>query len=391
MSDEQTPWVAPGRSQPDSQPQQPPPPQYGEYAPPGWQSPAPPQTGWVAPPKPGLIPLRPLGLGDVTGGAFQVIRRNPKPTFGFALIISIAIGVLAAGIVGLVAWAVLGRIDMAASGDVEAIRAGGVLLVAVSAFIAALIQLALSALPQGVVAVEVARGALGERNSLRELWARVRPRLGALIGWTLLLGGALILIVLIVTLSLVQLAVSGGIRGTLAALGFGALIGLGVFALSVWLGTKLEFVPSLILIERLGIPAAMRRSWALTRGGFWRIFGITLLVNLIIQIAAQVITTPITVLGSLTGTLVNPNQTAAAVDATAIIVGIIALLVGIVLNAVIIVAQSAVPTLLYLDMRMRKEGFDLVLQRYVEEQAAGRAPSNPYESAPPPQTPDPLA
>ncbi len=399
MNDEETPWIAPGGAAPgpaapgpsapgQSAPGARPQPQYGEYAQPGWIPPqASSQPGWAPPPKPGLIPLRPLGLGDITAAAFQVIRRNPRPTFGFALVISIVIGVLAAGIVGLVTWAVLGRIDMASTDDVEVIRSGGVFLIAASGFIAAIVQLALSAIPQGVVSIEVARATLGERHTLRELWTWVRPRIGALIGWTLLLGGALALVLVVAVLPVIALVLAYELAAAIAvAIIIGVVVGLAIFALSIWLGTKLEFVPPLILIERLSIRAAVRRSWAMTRGGFWRIFGITLLINLIVQIAAQIVTTPITLVGTLTGTLVNPNQSADAVDTTTLVTAILAILVGIVLNAVIIVAQSAVPTLLYLDVRMRKEGFDLVLQRYAEETAAGRPAADPFE-APAPQRP----
>ncbi|WP_456049285.1 hypothetical protein [[Kitasatospora] papulosa] len=51
---------------------------YGGYpfgGPPGW-------GGWVPPPKPGVIPLAPLGLGDVLGGAFSTVGRYWKQLFG---------------------------------------------------------------------------------------------------------------------------------------------------------------------------------------------------------------------------------------------------------------------------------------------------------------------
>ena len=57
-------------------------PQYGERLP-GGAAP-----GWTPPPKPGLIPLRPLAFGTLLGAAFQVMRRNPRPTFGIALLLN---------------------------------------------------------------------------------------------------------------------------------------------------------------------------------------------------------------------------------------------------------------------------------------------------------------
>ena len=38
----------------------------------------------MPPPKPGVIPLAPLGLGDVLGGAFSTMGRYWKQLFGMA-------------------------------------------------------------------------------------------------------------------------------------------------------------------------------------------------------------------------------------------------------------------------------------------------------------------
>jgi hypothetical protein len=379
MSDERTPWASPGAPGPSGQPL----PQYGEYAPPGWVSPnatawPPPTQGWTPPPQPGLIPLRPLTLGDILGAAFRVMRRNPRPTFGFALLMSLLTTVVAGGIVGLAAWASFSRLSMAGSDDVPTLTAGGALVIVLAAIVAIIVQLALSAIPQGVIALEVSRGTLGERLRLGELWRRARGRIGALLGWTLLIGGALVVLIVIAALAIVPLATAGGVGGAVGAVAISLVVGAGLVVLSVWLGTKLEFVPSLLLIERLSLRDAIRRSWALTRGSFWRIFGITLLVNVIVQVAAQIVTTPITLIGSLFGSLVNPNQSAGGLPTATIVVAIVSFVVGVLVSAVTLVAQAAVPALLYLDMRMRREGLDLDLQRYAEAKAAGGTPPDPF-------------
>ncbi|WP_235313120.1 hypothetical protein, partial [Staphylococcus aureus] len=62
---------------------------------PGW--PPAPQghfNGYQAPPKPGIIPLRPLGLGEILDGAFQACRRNPLCTFGTAILFQVIVGVV---------------------------------------------------------------------------------------------------------------------------------------------------------------------------------------------------------------------------------------------------------------------------------------------------------
>src|SRR3954469_22646596 len=88
---------APPPPPPGWQPPPPPPLSYTGHrpAPPGW-GPAPPhQQPFLPAPgmlgaahKPGVIPLRPLALGDMYDAAFRIIRFNPKATVGSAVLVS---------------------------------------------------------------------------------------------------------------------------------------------------------------------------------------------------------------------------------------------------------------------------------------------------------------
>ena len=53
--------------------------------------------------------------------------------------------------------------------------------------------------------------------------------------------------------------------------------GVGLIAVLIYLGTMLTFAPPLIVLERLGIFAAIARSFKLVKKDFWRVFGIRLL------------------------------------------------------------------------------------------------------------------
>src|SRR3984885_11885612 len=63
-------------------------PGYGQqpYGQPGYGLPqygGSPYGQWTPPaPKPGVIPLRPLSVGEILDGAFTAVRRNPKATLG---------------------------------------------------------------------------------------------------------------------------------------------------------------------------------------------------------------------------------------------------------------------------------------------------------------------
>ena len=76
---------------PPSPPGQPPLPQYGapQYGAPQYGYPAAYPGGFAAPyamaaPKPGIIPLRPLTVGEILDGAFSTIRRHPRATLGLS-------------------------------------------------------------------------------------------------------------------------------------------------------------------------------------------------------------------------------------------------------------------------------------------------------------------
>ena len=157
------------------------------------------------------------------------------------------------------------------------------------------------------------------------------------------------------------------------------VLSLGGTVLSLWLSTKLAFVATAIVVERRSIADAVRRSWRLTTGHFWRILGITLLVSVILSFALQIVTLPVSFLAPFASILVNPNESPEASIVVTLVITVISLALLAVATAVTLVAQSAVPPLLYLDVRMRSEGLDLELQRFVEDRAAGGpVPENPY-------------
>jgi membrane-anchored glycerophosphoryl diester phosphodiesterase (GDPDase) len=159
---------------------------------------------------------------------------------------------------------------------------------------------------------------------------------------------------------------------------------LGAAVLWAWLGTKLAFVPAAIVLERLPVRAAIARSWRLTRRSFWRVFGILLLVAAMIYIATQIVSTPVSLVLFLSTSLVDPTgASSSSPDAllgamTGTTVAVYA--VTSIVQGIGLVVQSATSSLLYLDLRMRREGLDLQLARYVEARQTGVPLPDPYLS-----------
>jgi hypothetical protein len=394
MTDETT-WRAPSGGAPMS-----PPP--GAHIPP-------PQPGWTPPPKPGLIPLRPLAFGTILGASFQVMRRNPRPTFGTAVLFYGVVTLISAGAFAAILAYYLWALTNSASGDNEDFAtsdyadfsAGFLAAILIGFLIPVALSVVTSAVLQGIISLEVARGTLGEKLKLRGIWRLARGRIGALIGWSFLLVGILLVVYAIVIAILIAIGTAGGVGGIIAAVVLGFVLFLGLAVLSVWVSTKLSLVPSILMLERLSISGAIRRSWGLTNGFFWKTLGIELLVNFIISTALQIISIPVSLIVGFAATLFNPNGDQTAAIVTIVISYLVLGIVTIVIGSIGLIVESAVVTLIYLDIRMRREGLDLDLLRFVEARQAGtqnladpflRVPSVPEQAsqqfaAPPQQQP----
>lgn len=370
-------WAAPGAPQPGYGAPQP---GYGPPQPPGYGAP---QPGWTPPPKPGLLPLRPLGFGTLMWAPFRTLRRNPGPVLGSGLIVQLVVALTTVGAFVPFFFAMTSRVGSASAADQDAVTAG-----AIGGFLLLmLIPLALSvvgsAFLQGIMVVEVASSTLGERLRFGELWRRTARRIWPLIGWTLLV--ALAVIIAIVALVLFGILVgvgfasttSGGVGGVVATVLIIGVVALAIGAVAVWLAVKLSLVPSVIVMEGAGVGRGIARSWQLTNGYFWRTFGVEALVAVILSFAAQLVTTPVSLIGGIIAGLVDPTGTGSGTGAI-IAVYAISMVLSLVIGAVTAVVQSAVVAVVYIDLRMRKEGLDLVLQRHVELREAGYPVGDPF-------------
>lgn len=356
------PPAFPGYSAPGYQPY--PPPGYSPYPPPGYPPPGYPPAGYAtAPPplKPGVIPLRPLTLTDILNGAFSYIRANPKATLGLTTIV-----VVIAQLIGLV----LQIGPLAAAGELGVLRGeqastAAALGSSASTLASAFTTLLSSVVLSGMLTVIVGRAVFGAGITIGEAWQRVRGRLLPLIGYTLLWLLAVIVPIAIVVLVVALTATrSGGLAFALAI-----PLGFGVIALLVYLWTVLSFAAPLIVLERLGIIAAVKRSIRLVRGDFWRVLGIRLLATIIATVVAGAVSIPF----SLTGQILLLGSESSKTIMIALVLVAIGGAVGQIITAPF---SAGAVVLLYTDRRIRAEAFDLVLQTGARNVPPGAAPDS---------------
>ncbi|MEO3936106.1 glycerophosphoryl diester phosphodiesterase membrane domain-containing protein [Dermatophilaceae bacterium Soc4.6] len=295
--------------------------------------------------KPGIIPLRPLSVADLLDGAAKHVRRSPGPILGATLVtvaLACAPAVIVAGLVSSGSWysgAGLGSVASAPE------AAGLLLFLGVSYAVLVLC---------GALAVPVSRAVMGQPTTTRETWTEVRPRL-----WRLLVLDAMLLVVAVLpglgaVVALTLVADAPG--GVVVASGVLALVAtLGWVALVVW---RTGLAGPVLVLERRGVRAALRRSWSLSRRGFWRIAGSMTVVSAIAGLVFGV-------LGLVLGLVTVAVVAVVGYDNTAFDV---ALLLGtnlttLVASAVVTPFVGSAVALLYVDARMRREGFDVTLQR----------------------------
>lgn len=322
---------------------------------PGSWAPRPPLPGpaWGPPvQQPGVVPLRPLLLGDLFGGALQTVRRNPGATIGLAAVVTFAfmlVPTMAA--IALGAGGAMPSLDLAAedSGDSFTIE-GGFL---VSLVLSSLFQLLSSLVVTGLVCRVVEAALVGEKLDAGESWRRARGRLLPLLGLTLLVG--LGIMVVLALPAAIGAAVGLAVSSTPLAIALGLLGALAGFVGGVILFTRyvLLATPSLVL-EGRGVFASFARAGQLSRGQFWRLFGTYLLTGLVTGIVSQVVAIPFALLG-VVGTLALPDSSA--------VVGVLLStnLATVLTGALVGPFTAAVLALQYYDQRFRKEGLDIQL------------------------------
>jgi hypothetical protein len=335
---EEQPTPPAGFQQPSPTPpgqwqQQTPPPHYPQQAPQNRQ--------WhpMGLGKPGVIALRPLNLGDILDGAVTAIRKYPLLILGVSAVVAVLSALLN---FGASLWLLpdlreVANLDPNTVSQEQAMdQAFGLLgssavVLGLTLVITVLTQTFLS----GFLTVVMGKAVLGRPVSfgeaMKELKSRFLPLLGVTVVYALavLVGGFLCII-----------------PGVLAYI---------YFALSG---------PALIL-ERSTVGQAFGRSRKLVTGTFWRVFGILLLATLIGAVITLVIGIPFNLGSGAFNSVLNPG------DIPELSVGALVLQsVGSVIAETIVSPFIALVTVLvYIDLRMRKEGMDIELAR-----AAGVTP-----------------
>jgi hypothetical protein len=296
-----------------------------------------------------VVPLRPLGLGELLDGAVTLVRRYPRPTLGLSAAIALVTTLLnvpllltAAGSPLLDGSALEPGSDVDLDGAVGAVVAG----FGASALLTFLTGVVLT----GVITAVVGKAVLGQPMSLGEAWGSVRPLLGRLIG--------LALLVVVIVYGVFLGAVALGVAVVAAAGGVGAVVAVPLFVIgglgAVYAYVRVALAPSVLVLERAGVRQSLRRSGVLVKGDWWRVFGILLLVFVIALFVSSVLQAPFQI-GSVLGEFSGDIEPVSTADVLLQSVG------SAVALTLVAPFEAAVGALLYVDRRIRAEALDVTL------------------------------
>lgn len=159
--------------------------------------------------------------------------------------------------------------------------------------------------------------------------------------WWKVLSLAALTIVVLLIISILVLPPTLTDQGALATLG-SILIAPAIAALVYW-----SMPVQAVIVEGMNAPAALRRSFDLIRGSWWRIFGITLVLGLVALGLAVVLSIPFALMAAMS----SGRESG---------LGFVSQLVGgAIVESVVQPVLFIAGTLLYYDMRVRKEEYNL--------------------------------
>lgn len=285
--------------------------------------------------------LRPLGVGDIVDRVFGMYRQRPLMFIAIAaipyLLLVLLIGALtvtfAAGALAALAPYLGGNIDPDRLDPARLLPLLGPLVafVAVVAVAAVGVSLVQSA---ALIAAMSARY-MGRETTIREALRAGLRRSAALLGMGLLalLAFVALWVVLVAVMVMVRewwALVAGVLAGAVA---------------TFYLANSWMVSPAVVTLEGAGPIQGLRRSWQLSQGNRWRIFGLWLLL-LVLQV----------VLSSLLSFVLL-----ASLAADEVVRAILNQAVNLVATVAWAPAYWGTFAVLYYDLRVRREAFDLQL------------------------------
>lgn len=326
--------------------------------------------------------IRQLGLGELLDESFRLYRGNLIDFIAIAALILVPYTLLTLVVqlplqqqIGQLQAAQLNQTDPFANQSPFGFFAAIGFTALGSIVITLLYSIIFQPLLEGALAHAISQRYLDRPSGVGDAFGAALRRAGALIGARLiptfigfLVGGLIVGVIFGVFAALLGQSLNGDTGGSSAGaaalvflIGFVVFVGLAIAALFVFI--RILFTSQAAVIEGKGALESLSRSWRLTEGSFWRMFGYILVIGLILWFI------------TLIPTLLIVVPTTLFLQNNPVLVTVISTSVSAVTSVIVVPFSMIAYTLLYYDLRVRKEGFDL--QQQTETMLTPPAPYGP--------------
>ena len=244
-------------------------------------------------------------FGDMLSGLFDVWSKNFLPFFVVYLVLGAATGAVAA----VVSYAIFGTVVIGAgffgvpATTLPTVDLGLLLLSGAATFV---ISAILVSIVTGSMTEYAVRRYRGEPMTLERAFRRGLERflsiLGAYALLELLIFGLVTLPLLLILVALV--AGLSGASSTIALLCGGLILFVVLGVLALFLYIALALYPPAIMMENASAVGGLSRSWQMTRGHRWSLFGAILVTAILVGVISIAISIPLGLVGSAGGLIV---------------------------------------------------------------------------------------
>lgn len=315
-----------------------------------------------------VIDIRPMDAGDILDGTIRVYRRNP---WCFVSILAAIVGLplflaeIPTRYMRQIIWGSLipALWENRVSDALEILQSPETIRLNIFINIAAAVVFFLIPIVQAATVHAVSQTILGHNASLADSIKAIFKRIGkiflAYILYVIIMFLSFLPFVLL-ALFVFYLAASSEVQGNsppdivkLASAGIilFLLCLVGVIVI-IYLAVKLLFISHAVVLDKADATGALRRSFFLTTGYWWRTVSIYLTMSIIVLVISS--------LFGLAGTLIETLlQRIPAISV--FLVHSIGAAVSTALNLTVSPVLYIATTLMYYDLRIRKEGFDVIL------------------------------
>jgi hypothetical protein len=289
------------------------------------------------------VSLRPLGAGERIDAAIKIVRRSFLTFMKATMVVAVPVAIMS-GLILLALSSSFSNANIVIDGNPSTVSTHAFQTIFGGLAVLEILSLLSVTLITAIAVRIVANTYLGQPTTWRAAVAFGAKRLHSVV-WIELLTALLFTAVGII-LAFVAIGLAATHSG--AAVAVSVVLILAVVVAAIWFGVATSLAVPILMIEDIHGWKAIRRSMSLVRRSWWSTFGTVLLALLLAGIGTTVLRLVIgfalTLLGGGTGALVVET-----------------LAVSLLTTLLFASFYAAVSVVITIDLRVRKEGFDIQL------------------------------